>query len=599
MTTNNNTMPDEECDYLIIGGGACGMAFADTLLGNAPNDSNLRVIVVDKHDSPGGQWHDSYDFVRLHQPSSMYGVESKKLEEVARSDDNSSGSEQQHTNTNTNKNTHRAKRSELLRYYADVLKDLETNPNHNFEFLGNTTLDLAQLSSSSDKEDQSESSNPALREEYTVTNNTTGVARTIRVRKRLVDARNLEPDLPVSTPPGFAFSADKVSVVPVNDLVDDDTTNTLTKGKKHFVVLGGGKTGMDAVFHLLTEKNVSLDDMLWVVPNDAWITARENIGNCIDLLHISAKLFDEGYHAFSTTMNSTSTCSEKESEEKKEGGNDTPNDTAATKTGITDDFFQRGFLEWEKQGHVYRLDPSVVPTKFKDATLSRNELAVLQTAVPRMVRGHRISEITDRGRLVFVGNDNDDVEHGFDLPFPVEDTLFVHCSAGAFHCSKSNKSPPPIFEGRRIVVQDIYGTPGYCFVGSMLGKLESLTGLSDESRNAMAKTPSRPSSSSSSPTALEKLDDAHTRATTPKSGGDVVGAVTRDHPFLQRAHNLKLWLEHPELRRWIFQSRLFHLADRDPASDPLGPGGTHFQNSRKEWDCDGQQLKLFTKTSAY
>ena len=576
MTTNNDNVPDEECDYLIIGGGACGMAFCDTLLGNAPDNSNLRVIVVDKHDSPGGQWHDSYDFVRLHQPSSMYGVESKQLEEIVvpiattstNNDTNScSSSEQQHTNTNA----HRAKRSELLRYYADVQKDLETNPNYNFEFLGNTTLDLAQL-----YESESIIRNPACpREEYaytyTVTNNTTGVARTIRVRKRLVDARNLEPDLPVSTPPGFAFSADKISVVPVNDLVDNGNANDtpLAKGKKHFVVIGGGKTGMDAVFHLLTEKNVSLDDLLWVVPNDAWITARENIGNCIDLLYTSAKLFDEGYHSSTTTSNSSSTrtSSDKESQEKKESDNDTPNDTTTTKTGITDDFFQRGFLEWEKQGHVYRLAPSVVPTKFKDATLSRNELTVLQTAVPRMVRGHRISEITDRGRLVFVGNDdNSDSDnknkHGFDLPFPVEETLFVHCSAGAFHCSKSKKSPPPIFEGRRIVVQDIYGTPGYCFVGSMLGKLESLTGLSDEARNAMAKTPSRPSLLAPSLTTSEEQDDT----TKPKSGGDVVGAVTRDHPFLQRAHNLKLWLEHPELRRWIFESRLFHLADRDPAT---------------------------------
>ena len=69
----------DECDYLVIGSGATGMAFSDTFLQNS-EDPNLRVIMVDKHETPGGQWHDSYGFVQLHQPSSMYGVESKKLE---------------------------------------------------------------------------------------------------------------------------------------------------------------------------------------------------------------------------------------------------------------------------------------------------------------------------------------------------------------------------------------------------------------------------------------------------------------------------------------------------------------------------------------
>merc|ERR1719498_1164372 len=53
------------------------------------------------------------------------------------------------------------------------------------------------------------------------------------------------------------------------------------------------KTGMDAVTHLLTEKNVLPENLLWVVPNEAWITAREKIGNCIDLLYTSAKLHDD------------------------------------------------------------------------------------------------------------------------------------------------------------------------------------------------------------------------------------------------------------------------------------------------------------------
>eukprot|EP00536_Pseudo-nitzschia_multiseries_P010423 jgi/Psemu1/289080/fgenesh1_pg.318_\ len=462
---NNTMVPDEECDYLIIGGGACGMAFADTLLAQS-REQNFRVVMVDKHDAPGGQWHDSYDFVRLHQPSSGYGVESRKLEPVSVAEHN------------------------------------------DFSFVGNTTLDLAQLY---------EDRNPQ-RQDYVVTNDTTGASRTIRVRKRLVDARNLEPDLPVSTPPTFAFSPEAVSVVPVNDI-------------KHFVVIGGGKTGMDAVYHLLTEKKVALEDLLWVVPNDAWITARENIGNCIDLLHTSASLLE-------TNSEETETSSVNRQEEKKQ---DTDEGEPNARLGLDTDFFQRGFLEWERAGHVYRLDPSVVPTKFKDATLSQDELETLRGAIPRTIKGNRVAEITDGGRLVFVDGS------GSDLPFPVEDTLFVHCSAGAFHCSRSDTSPPPIFEGKRIIVRDVYGTPGYCFVGSVLGKIESLK-VSDATRNAIAETPSPPAFPSSEP----------------PSGGDVLGAVTRDHPFVQRAHNLRRWLDHPDLREWVVANRLFHMAHSDP-----------------------------------
>jgi hypothetical protein len=496
-------MADDECDYLVIGGGATGMAFSDSLLNNT-SEPNLRVIVVDKHEAPGGQWHDSYDFVQLHQPSKGYGVETKMI-----------------GTGDASKDHHRATRSELLQYYSDVRSDLESK--HDFVFLGGTTLDLAQLYDGN-----------ASREDYTVTNDSTGVSRTIRVRKRLVDARNLEPDLPVSTPPKFAFSPESVSVLPVNDLVGNTSGESEESAeKKHFVVVGGGKTGMDAVTHLLNEKHVLPENLLWVVPNHAWITARENIGNCIDLLYTAAELHDDAI------------TGSDDDDEKKEA-----DATGATAAGIGPDFFQRGFIEWEKQGHIYRLDPSVVPTKFKDATLSLEELNLLQTTVPSMVRAGRIAKITDEGSMVF--QDGSTME----LPFPVADTLFLHCAAGAFHCSKSDRSPPPIFENRRIVVQDIYGTPGFCFVGSMLGKMESLAGLTDDERNAMARRP-EPSSEPTPPLG--------------QSGGDVIGKVSEDHQFVQRAKNLRMWMDTPELRDWLFANHLFHMAGADPeiVSDKL------------------------------
>jgi len=62
-------------DYLIIGSGASGLAFADTLL----EESEAHITIVDRHGKPGGHWNDAYSFVTLHQPSAFYGVNSLEL----------------------------------------------------------------------------------------------------------------------------------------------------------------------------------------------------------------------------------------------------------------------------------------------------------------------------------------------------------------------------------------------------------------------------------------------------------------------------------------------------------------------------------------
>ncbi|HEX2402790.1 MAG TPA: NAD(P)-binding protein, partial [Mycobacterium sp.] len=64
-----------EADYLVVGAGAMGLAFIDTLI----SESNATVVVVDRNDRPGGHWTTAYPFVRLHQPSAYYGVNSRNL----------------------------------------------------------------------------------------------------------------------------------------------------------------------------------------------------------------------------------------------------------------------------------------------------------------------------------------------------------------------------------------------------------------------------------------------------------------------------------------------------------------------------------------
>ena len=90
-----------ECDYLVIGSGATGMAFVDELV---HNNRNIKVILVDKRAKPGGHWVDAYPFVRLHQPAAWYGVNSRIL-----------GSGGQDLAT----------KAQILAYYELVMEDLK------------------------------------------------------------------------------------------------------------------------------------------------------------------------------------------------------------------------------------------------------------------------------------------------------------------------------------------------------------------------------------------------------------------------------------------------------------------------------------------
>ena len=74
-TTKQETLL--ECDYLVVGAGAAPLAFIDTLLTELPES---KIILIDKKEAPGGHWVDAYGFVRLHQPSLVYGLASKQLE---------------------------------------------------------------------------------------------------------------------------------------------------------------------------------------------------------------------------------------------------------------------------------------------------------------------------------------------------------------------------------------------------------------------------------------------------------------------------------------------------------------------------------------
>ena len=59
-----------ETDYLVIGAGATGMAFADTLI----TESDADVVLVDRRHRPGGHWVDAYPFDRVPQHWGLAGL---------------------------------------------------------------------------------------------------------------------------------------------------------------------------------------------------------------------------------------------------------------------------------------------------------------------------------------------------------------------------------------------------------------------------------------------------------------------------------------------------------------------------------------------
>ena len=69
-------MREIETDYVVVGAGAMGLAFADEIIHGS---KDRRVVLVDRRAHAGGHWNDAYTFVRLHQSALFYGVNSEKL----------------------------------------------------------------------------------------------------------------------------------------------------------------------------------------------------------------------------------------------------------------------------------------------------------------------------------------------------------------------------------------------------------------------------------------------------------------------------------------------------------------------------------------
>tara|TARA_B100000780_G_scaffold275523_1_gene242283 strand:+ start:160 stop:1557 length:1398 start_codon:yes stop_codon:yes gene_type:complete len=345
-------------DYLIVGSGAVGMAFADTLL----TETDANIIIVDKHHKPGGHWNVAYPFVTLHQPSAFYGVSSREL----------SGGRLDEVGLNKGLNE-LASGAEVSAYFDNVMRQqfLPTGRVKYFpmcEYTGNSEF-VSML---------------------------TGEKFKVKVNRKTVDASYLNTSVPSTHTPNFSIAAG-IRFIPLNDLPK------VTSQPDNYVIVGGGKTGIDACLWLL-ENGVEADSISWVMPRDAWLIDRKNT-------QPTAEFFNDAIGAQANQME------------------------AIANSESIEDMFKR----LEDAGVFLRIDTGVWPKMFHGATISQLELTELR----------RIKNVIRLGRVLEIGVDEILLEQG-SMATPVN-CVFVDCSASAI----SNLVMKPVFEDKLITPQTV------------------------------------------------------------------------------------------------------------------------------------------------
>lgn len=361
-------------DYLIKGAGATAMAFADTLL----SETDATIVLVDRHDRPGGHWNDAYPFVRLHQPSRYYGVPSAPL--------GSGGIDAGGLNAGFYE---LAAGHEVLGHFEAVMR-------HRFLPSGRVTFfPMSELDDGG-----------------TVTSLLSGAPRQVEAR-RFVDATHSKMQVPSTSPPSFSVEPG-VAFGPPNDLP------RVAPRHDRFVVIGAGKTGMDACVWLL-DNGAEPDRITWIVPRDSWVLDRSNVQPGEEFFARFAKSLADQVQA-------------------------------VVQAGSIDDVF----LRLEAAGEVSRIDPAVAPAAYHCAILSHRELAQLR----------RIGDVVRLGRVTSIDAAQIRLERG-SIPTGAS-TLHVDCSAAGIPTHPS----VPIFDGDRITLQWVR-TCQPAFSAAFIGHVEA------------------------------------------------------------------------------------------------------------------------------
>ena len=228
-------MPSFDTDYLLIGAGATGLSFADTLLA----ESDAHITIVDKHAQPGGHWNDAYPFVALHQPSAFYGVNSLDL-----------GTGRKDTVGHNAGLYELASGAEVSGYFHKVMHQVLL-PSGRVRY-----LPMSHYHSTNDGQ--------AL-----ITSILSGQETQIKVRKKIVDATFFTPQVPATAAPKFKVAQGVRLVTPTQ------LTQVWQSAERfeHYCILGAGKTAMDAAVWLL-QCGAAPDSIHWVMPRDSWLVNR-------------------------------------------------------------------------------------------------------------------------------------------------------------------------------------------------------------------------------------------------------------------------------------------------------------------------------------
>jgi hypothetical protein len=365
-------------DYLIVGSGAVGMAFADVLF----HETDASMVIVDRHHGPGGHWNDAYPFVRLHQPSAYYGVNSRKL-----------GGDSRDTHRLNHGMCERATSAELLSYYEQLMQQFLASGRVKYFPMCNYSGDYLQS--------------------HAFESLTSGETRSVAVRKKVVDTSYLNSMVPSTHPPKYAI-APGVKCVPLNELP------RVKRPPSGYVVIGAGKTGIDACLWLL-DNGVSAKDICWIMPRDSWFQDRANVQPGDDF-------FMQSYGSFATQM-----------------------EVLAQSESIAD-----LFAKLEATGQLLRFDPGVLPSMYHGAVVSRPELDELR----------QIKNVVRMGRIQRIEPDRIVLETGSVPSDP--DRLYVDCSASAVE----RRPIVPVFEGNKITPQMVR-TFQPTFSGAFIAHIEA------------------------------------------------------------------------------------------------------------------------------
>jgi hypothetical protein len=229
-------MHEIDTDYLIVGAGALGLSFADSLLEHGDG----HITFVDQHPKPGGHWNVAYPFVTLHQPSATYGLNSMSLSDDLMDTDG------------PNKGFYKlATGTQVLGYFEQAMQQ---------RFIPSGRVSYYPMSKYQE----------GAGGEHNIVSSISGKKTRVNVRRKLVDGSVWTASVPATHKRKFEIT-DGVRLTTPGKLPDAWLTDAKVPG--HYVIMGGGKTAMDVGVWLIN-MGVEASSISWVRPRETWLINR-------------------------------------------------------------------------------------------------------------------------------------------------------------------------------------------------------------------------------------------------------------------------------------------------------------------------------------